>query len=203
MAKREQERSTEATKKVADEAKRIETERSATHTLQEIGQQQRLTTQQIQKSIHESLDETKNSISESIDEAASQIPQYTGAVKSYQEQALQSTKEMAFNYIEAQKSVMDSIFGSTMWIPYYENASRMYNYWFSTRIPTEIYARTVSNIADSISTSARIGNNITFGNIDLLTTTFERAQQSIKDLSRIQKNTTKVFEETAKSAVNA
>jgi hypothetical protein len=43
MARREQERATEATKKVADEAKKIETERSATHTLPEIGQQQRLT----------------------------------------------------------------------------------------------------------------------------------------------------------------
>jgi hypothetical protein len=46
--------------------------------------------------------------SKSIDEATSQIPQYTGPVKSYQEQVLEATREMTFDYIEAQKSVMDS-----------------------------------------------------------------------------------------------
>lgn len=124
-------------------------------------------------------------------------------MKSYQEQALKATREMAFDYVEAQKSVMDSIFSSYMWVPYYENAYRMYNYWLSSKIPAEIYARIVINIADSISASARISNNIAFGNIDVLTFAFERAQQQTKDLSRIQVNTAKVFEDTARSAVNA
>lgn len=79
----------------------------------------------------------------------------------------------------------------------------MYNYWRSPKIPAEIYTRTVINIADSISASARISNNIAFGNMDVLTSAFERAQQQRKDPSRIQGNTAKVFEDTARSAVNA
>ena len=70
MSKREQEKANEDDKKMAEEAMRIEAERDATHNIQEIGQQQRLTTQQFQKSIHESLDDTKNNISESIDEGS-------------------------------------------------------------------------------------------------------------------------------------
>lgn len=41
------------------------------------------------------------------------------------------------------------------------------------------------------------------GNMDVLTSAFERAQQQTKDLSRIQVNTAKVFEDTARSVVNA
>lgn len=41
------------------------------------------------------------------------------------------------------------------------------------------------------------------GNMDVLTSAFERAQQQTKDLSRTQVNTAKVFKDTARSAVNA
>ena len=110
---------------------------------------------------------------------------------------------MTFDYIDAQKSVMNSIFNSAMWVPYYEITYKIYNYWLSPKIPTEIYTRTVSNIADSISASVRMANNIAFGNIDMLTIAFEKAQQNTKDLSRLQVNTAKVFEEAARSAATA
>lgn len=199
MAKREQEKAIEATKKMAEEARSVTDRHDTAQTLGAI-EQHRMATQE---TIHRSLDETKKNISKSIDEATSQIPQYTGAVKSYQEQVLEATREMTFDYIEAQKSVMDSILNSAMWVPYYENAYKIYNYWLSPKIPTEIYTRTVSNIADSISASARMANNIAFGNIDVLTIAFEKAQQNTKDLSRLQVNTAKVFEEAARSAATA
>jgi hypothetical protein len=63
---------------------------------------------------------------------------------------------MVKDYINTQKSVMDSIFSSAA--PYYENTYRMYSYWFSLRVPTELWARSVSNIVENISTTARINN---------------------------------------------
>jgi hypothetical protein len=196
MSRREEEKAIEATKKIAEEAKNTQDKRDAALTLQEIEGQ--VTAEEFEKSVHKSLEETKDKVRKSIDEAKSQIPRYTDVVKNYQEQTLQATRETVVNYIEDQRRIIDSLFNSTVWIPYFENNYRMYNYWFSPRIPAEMYARTVSNIADNLAASARITNNVIFGNIDLFGSAFERAQQNTRELSRISVNTAKVFEDTAR-----
>ena len=134
MSKREQDKAIDATKRVAEEARSTQDKHDAAETLQEIGQQ--VTAQRFQESINTSLDETKENVRKSIDETRSQIPRYTNVVKNYQEQALESTGKIVEDYIEAQKSVINSVFDSA--IPYYENVNRMYNYWLSPRVPAEI-----------------------------------------------------------------
>jgi hypothetical protein len=196
MSKREEEKAIEATRRIAEEAKKIEDKRDAAQTLQEI--EGHATAQEFQQDVQRSLDETKDNVRKSIDEARTQIPRYTDVVKNYQEQALQSTREMVVDYIEAQKSIIDSVFNFGVWGPYYENLYRMYSYWFSPRIPAEIYARTVSTIADSISAAARISNDITFGNIDAFGNAFERAQQHTKEIARINVNNAKTIANTAR-----
>ena len=194
MSKREEEKAVEATKKVAEQAKSVADKQEAAATLQEIRQQE--TVQQFQESINASLDETKKNVRKSIDEARNQIPQYTNIVKNYQEQALESTAKMTEDYIEAQKSIINSVFDSS--IPYYENVQRMYNNWLSPRVPTELWARSVSNIAENISASTRISNDILFGNIEATGRAFERAQQHTQELSRINVNNAKTIANTAK-----
>ena len=92
---------------------------------------------------------TKENVNKSIDEARTQIPQFTHVVTNYQEQVLQSTGKMVEDYVEAQKSVMNAVFNSAN--PYYENANRVFSYWFSPRVSAEIWARSVSNIAENVS----------------------------------------------------
>jgi CHASE3 domain sensor protein len=116
----------------------VEDKIEAVETLQEAGAQ--VTAQEIQRS----LDETKKNVRKSIDEARDQIPKYTNVVKNYQEQALESTGKMIEDYINTQKSIMDSFFSSAA--PYYENTYRMYNYWFSLRVPAELWASSVSKL---------------------------------------------------------
>jgi len=143
----------------------------------------------------------KSSHRRSIDEARNQIPQYTNVVKNYQEQALESTGKIVEDYVEAEKSVINAIFESS--IPYYENTQRMYNYWLSPRVPTELWARSVSNIAENISASTRISNDILFGNIDVMGRAFERAKQHTEELSRINVNNAKTIANAASEfAVN-
>ena len=194
MSKREQEKAIEDTKKIAEQAKSIEDKIEAAETLQEVGQQ--AAAQEIQQTYRRSLDETKENVRKSIDEARTQIPKYTNVVKNYQEQALESSGKMVEDYVNTQKSVMDSVFSSAA--PYYENTYRMYSYWFSPRVPTELWARSVSNIVENISTTARINNDILFESIDAWRSAFERAQQHTQELSRINTNTAKAFENTAR-----
>ena len=103
---------------------------------------------------------------------------------------------MVEDYIEAQKSVINAVFNSAN--PYYENANRVFSYWFSPRVSAEIWARSVSNIVENVSASARIGNDILFGNIEALGNDFERAQRHTKEFTRINTNTAKAIENTAR-----
>ena len=198
MSKREQEKAIEDTKKVAEEAKRVEDKIDAVETLQEVGPQ--IAAQEFQSTINRSLDETKKNVRKSIDEARNQIPQYANIVKNYQEQALESTGNMVEEYVEAQKSVIDSVFSSSA--AYYENANRMFNYWFSPRVPVEIWARAVSNVAENVSAATRINNDILFGNIDAFGNAFERVQRQTEELSRINVNNAKTIANTARETAS-
>lgn len=194
MSKREQDKAIEDTKKVAEQAKSVEDKLEAVETLQEVGQQ--VTVQEFQATLDRSLDETKKNLRRSINEAKAQVPQYANIVKSYEEQALESTGKMVEDFIETQKTVMNSFFNSAT--PYYENVNRMYNYWFSARVPAETYIRSVNNIAENVGASVRIGNDILFGNIEAFGNAFERAQRHTKELSRINVDNAKTIANTAR-----
>jgi hypothetical protein len=194
MSKREEEKAVEATKRVAEQAKSTADKQEAAAALQQIRQQE--TAQQFQESVNTSLNQTKENVRKSIDEARTRIPQYTDVVKNYQEQALESTEKMVEDYVEAEKSIINAVFDSA--VPYYENVQRMYNYWLSPRIPTEIWARSVSNIAENISAATRISNDILFGNIDAMGRAFERAKQHTEELSRINVDNAKTIANTAR-----
>jgi hypothetical protein len=190
MSKREETKAIEDIQRVAEEAKNIKDKHEAAQTLQ-IGQQQAVT-QEFQSTVNRSLDETKENV---IDESRNQIPQYN-VVKNYQEQALESTGKIVDEYVEAKKSVIDSVFNSAA--VYYENANRMFNYWFSLSVPVETYVRSVNNIAENVSASVRIGNDILFRNIEAFGNAFERAQRHTKELSRINVDNAKTIANNAK-----
>jgi hypothetical protein len=194
MSKQEQDKAFRDTQRVAEESKNIKDKHDAAQTLQ-IGQQQ-TAAQEFQSTVNRSLDETEKNVRTSIDETRNQIPQYTNVVKNYQEQALESTEKMVEDYVETQKSVIDSAFNSAA--VYYENANRMFNYWFSLRVPVEIWARAVNNIAENVSASVRIGNDILFGNVQAFGNAFERAQRQTKELSRINVDNAKTIANIAK-----
>lgn len=103
---------------------------------------------------------------------------------------------MAEDFIETQKSVMNSVFSSAA--PYYENAFRVYRYWLSPRVPTELYARSVGNFVENIAAAARVSNDIIFGNIDAFGNAFERAQRNTEELSRISVNNAKTIANAAR-----
>src|SRR5918998_6495769 len=79
----------------------------------------------IKESINRSLDQTKDQINRSIDESRNQIPRYNNIVNSYQEQSLQTAKEISEEYIESQKAVIISL--QSAWRPYNENYTSLIN----------------------------------------------------------------------------
>jgi ferritin-like metal-binding protein YciE len=97
------------------------------------------------ESINSSLDQTKDQINRSIEESRNQIPRYNNIVNSYQEQSLQTAKEISEEYIESQKAVINSL--QSAWRPYSESYTSLISSVASPDSMTKAYTKFVSNFA--------------------------------------------------------
>jgi hypothetical protein len=152
---------------------------------------------QQQQAVNKALDETKDNIRRATDEARKDIPRYTQAVNEYQEQTIQVTIEIADNYLESQKEIINSF--QSAWVPAIERAYAVFwNYWMSPRMLTDIYARTVSSIADNTIAAIRLVNNNVFSNLDAFKTSIQNTRDNLKEFSRIGVNVARTYEQTSR-----
>jgi hypothetical protein len=149
------------------------------------------------QSFNKAIDETRDNIRRATNEARSQVPRYTQAANEYQEQTIQAAREIADNFLESQKEIVNSFQSS--WVPAIEKAyGAFWNYWLSPRRVTDIYARTVSNIADNTIAAAKLVNNAVFSNLDAFKTCVQNTRDNLKEFSRIGVNVAKTFEQTSR-----
>jgi hypothetical protein len=170
---------------------------TATTTTTEASQYADQQQQQQQYAVNRALDGTKDSIRRSMDEARSQIPRHTQSVNDYQEQTIQAAREIADNFLETQKEIINSL--QAAWVPYAESMyERFYAYCMSPRRMTEAYTRMVSSFADNMNTAIRAANNIVFTNMDAFKTSIQQARDNARELSRIGVNAARTFEQTSR-----
>jgi hypothetical protein len=155
---------------------------------------------QVRQSFNRALDQTKDNIQKTVEEARREIPRFTQAVNQYQEQTIQATKDIADNYLESQREIIDSL--QSEWVPFIENIQNTYwFYWTSPRRVTENYARTVTNIADSTVAANKLVNNTVFTNMEVFKSAVQHTSNNIKEFSRINANAAKTFENVARGSV--
>ena len=143
--------------------------------------------QEQQHAVNRALDNTRDNIRRSIDEARSQIPRYTQSVNDYQEQTIQASREIADNYLESQKEIINSF--QSAWVPFAENTYKMnYEWWISPRKIAQIYANMVSSIVDNTIATTRLANNMVFANMEVFKNSMQQAKDNVKELSRINVN---------------
>ena len=66
------------------------------------------TLNQQQDAINKTLDNTLNNVKRTTEEASREIPRYTQRIAEYQEQTIQTIKDIASDFIEAQKQIISS-----------------------------------------------------------------------------------------------
>ncbi len=155
----------------------------------------------INESINRSLDQTKDNINRSIDESRNQIPRYNNIVNSYQEQSLQTAKEISEEYIESQKAVINSL--QSAWRPYSESFNGLITNFTSPNSMTQAYTKFVSNIADNAVSAIRLTNNIIFSNLDSWKSTLQQARDNSRHLSNLNVNAAKTFEQNSRQIASA
>ena len=157
--------------------------------------------QDVNESVNRSLNQTKDNINRSIDESRKQIPRFNDIVNSYQEQNLQAVKEITENYIESQKSIINSF--QSAWRPFNQNINTNINSWNSTEAVANAYSRLVSTYADNTVTYLRTTNSIIFSNMDTMKSALQQAKDNSKHIFNQNVNVAKTFEQNSKDIVAA
>ena len=149
--------------------------------------------------VEEILEDTKDDIRSATKEVAREIPQYTQRLGDIQEQTIQTTREIAYNYIEAQKEII-SIYQS-VWAPFIKNASIIFwNYWsISPKGMAETYGTVISSFTENVIAGTRLTNSTISVNTKLLSTALQQTKDNSKELSRLSINAAKIFSETSNS----
>ena len=153
-------------------------------------------TNDFQESVNQSFDETKDNIKKSIDESKKQIPRINDIVNSYQEQSLQTTKEISEEYIDSQKQVVNSL--QSVWRPYNEIYTGLVTNFFSPEAAVSAYTRFVSNVADNTVSTIRLSNNVIFSTLDTWRPLLQQTKDVSRHISNMGVNTARVFEQKSR-----
>src|SRR6478752_1515397 len=157
--------------------------------------------QDFNESVNRSLNQTKDNINRSIDESRKQIPRFNDIVNNYQEQTLQAVKEITENFIESQKSIINSF--QSAWRPFNQNFNTTVNTWNSPEAVANAYSRLVSAYADNAVTYLRTTNSIIFSNMDTMKSALQQAKDNSKHIFNQNVNVAKTFEQNTRDLVAA
>src|ERR1043166_852937 len=155
-----------------------------------------------QQAINKALDETKNNIRRATDEARKDIPHYTQIVNEYQEETIQAARQMADNYLECQREIINSL--QSAMVPQIDAANKaVTSNWTSPRHVTEHYARLVSAFADNTIAVTKLVNNTMFANLEAFKTSVQTARDNVKEFSRIGVNNAKTLDQVSRETAAA
>ena len=139
------------------------------------------TLNQQQDAINKTLDNTLNNVKRTTDEATREIPRYTQRIAEYQEKTIQTVRDIASDYIEAQKKVICS-FQSQV-----DNNSGVWNLYNPQRI-AENHAVMVNNFTSYLLNSANLVNNALASNMRVYNTALEQTRDNVKVFTKTNTN---------------
>ena len=140
------------------------------------------TLNQQQDAINKTLDNTLNNVKRTTDEATREIPRYTQRIAEYQEQTIQTVRDIASDYIEAQKQVIGS-FQSQV----YRNNNGVWN-WFNPQRIAENHAVAVNNFTSYLVNTSNLINNALASNMRVYNTALEQTRDNVKACAKTNTN---------------
>jgi hypothetical protein len=151
-----------------------------------------------QEAINRTFDQTRTNIKKTVNEAQKDISDYAQQVINLQERAFEITRDIADDYIESQKEIINS-FNQSIWTPYVENVVNRISGFPGVFSPTrvEVYGNTFTNIVDNFVTATRLANKTVFANAELINTSLQQARNNVREFSKIGVNVAKNVHQTA------
>ena len=141
------------------------------------------TLNQQQDAINKTLDNTLNNIKRTTDEAIHEIPRYTQRIAEYQEQTIQTIRDIASDCIEAQKQVIGSFQSQQV----DRNSGGVWDVYNPQRI-AENHAVMVNNFTSYLLNSSNLINNALASNMRVYNTALEQTRDNLKACAKTNSN---------------
>jgi hypothetical protein len=146
------------------------------------------TLNQQQNAINKTLDNTLHNVKRTTDEATREIPRYTQRIAEYQEQTIQTIKDIASDFIEAEKEAIGSFQSQVD-----RNSGSGVNYtglWdlYNPQRIAENHAVMVNNFTSYLLNTSNLINNALASNIRVYNTALEQTRDNLKALTKTNTN---------------
>ena len=141
---------------------------------------------QQQDVINMTFDNTLNNIKRSTDEATREIPRYSQRIAEYQEQTIQTIKDIASDFIEAEKQVIGS-FQSQQVDRNSGNNNGVLDLYNPQRI-AENHAVWVNNFTSYLLNTSNLINNALASNMRVYNTALEQTRDNVKAWAKTNTN---------------
>ena len=147
------------------------------------------TLNQQQDAINKTLDNTLNNVKRTTDEATREIPRYTQRIAEYQEQTIQTIKDIASDFIEAEKQVIGSFQSQVDRNSSGVNSSStgLWDLYNPQRI-AENHAVMVNNFTSYLLNTSNLINNALASNMRVYNTALEQTRDNLKACAKTNTN---------------
>jgi phage-related protein len=140
------------------------------------------TLNQQQDAINKTLDNTLHNVKRTTDEATREIPQYTQRIAEYQEQTIRTIKNIASDFIEAQKEAIGSFQSQVD-----RNSGGVWDVYNPQRI-AENHAVMVNNFTSYLLNTSNLINNALASNMRVYNTALEQTRDNLKNFTKTNTN---------------
>lgn len=150
-----------------------------------------------QEAINRTFDQTRNNVRKTVNEAKKDISIYSEQFTNMQESAIETTRNIAENYIDSQREIFNS-YNQAVVTPYIENIVNRTPSYPGAFSPSraEVYGNTFTNLVENFVTATRLMNKTVFANAGLINASLQQASNNIREYSRIGVNAAKNVHET-------
>ena len=143
------------------------------------------TLNQQQDAINKTLDNTLNNVKRTTEEASREIPRYTQRIAEYQEQTIQTVKDIATDFIEAEKQIIGSF--QTQVDRNSGNTNGVWDLYNPQRI-AQNYSVMVNNFTSYLLNTSNLINDALASNMRVYNTALEQTRDNLKACAKTNTN---------------
>ena len=143
------------------------------------------TLNQQQEARKKTLDNTLHNVKRTTDEAIHEIPRYTQRIAEYQEKTIQTVRDIASDFIEAQKQVIASFQSQVE--RNNGNNNGVWD-WFNPQKIAENHAVLVNNFTSYLLNTSNLINNALASNMRVYNTALEQTRDNLKACAKTNTN---------------
>ena len=140
---------------------------------------------QQQDAINKTLDNVLNNVKRTTDEATREIPRYTQRIAEYQEQTIQTIRDIASDFIEAEKQVIGSF--QSQVDRNSGNNNGVWD-WFNPQKIAENHAVMVNHFTSYLLDNSNLINNALASNMRVYNTALEQTRDNLKACAKTNIN---------------